>query len=115
MRLATRRSLNKVQGETPALRERFPSSDKSVPLKSAGQGSWKTPVGEYLELTAGKPSAVHPGLTKVFGRPVSDESCKLSPSLVMMLKGRPLATSMMGAKVQSLKNFPAKPSPIFPL
>src|SRR5260370_32742346 len=48
---ATRRSSNTVHGVVPALRPRFPSRERSVPLKSAIHGSWKTPVGENLGLT----------------------------------------------------------------
>src|SRR5712692_7794341 len=107
MRLATRRSLNTVQGVIPALRLRLPSSEISVPSKLAPQGSCKVPVGEYLEGMGG-PQA---GLTVVLGRPVSDDNCKLSPLPVMMLNGRPELNSTKGAKVQLLKSLLAKPSP----
>src|ERR1700690_4194547 len=116
MRFATRRSSNTVHGVVPALRPRLPSSCCSVgvvPLRTNGtmHGSCKTPVGEYLELTGRLPLAVQTGSTTVLGRPVSDDNCRLSPLLVMMLKGRPDANSMRGANVQSLKNLLPKPSP----
>src|ERR1700704_4908158 len=105
MRFETRRSLNTVQGEIPALRPRLPSSDNNVPLKSAAQTSCSIPVVEYLDFTA-VPQA---GLAKVLGRLVREDNCKLSPLPVMMLNGRPEPNSIKGAKVQSLRNFPANP------
>src|SRR5579871_1468023 len=111
MRRATRRSSNTVHGCTPELRPRFPSRESSVPLKFSMQGSWNTPVGDAFEVTGVFPSAVHAGLTNVFGRPVSDESCRLSPLAVMMLYGRPDATSIRGANVQLLRNFLPNPGP----
>src|ERR1700686_2609871 len=101
---ATRTSLNTVHGVTPELRPRLPSSESSVPLKSAMHGSWKTPVGENLELTPEPQS----GFTNVFGRPVSEDNCRLSPLLVMMLNGRPELNWISGAKIQLLSSFPAK-------
>src|SRR5271163_1797602 len=104
-------SLKTVHGETAALRPRLPSSEARVPLKLRMQGSWKTPVGEYFELTGLFPRAVHAGFTKVLGRPVSEDNCRLSPLPVMMLKGRPELSSIRGARVQLLKNLLAKPLP----
>src|SRR6266446_5732353 len=112
MRFATRRSLNTVQGLIPALRLRLPSSDTSVPSKPKIQGSWKIPVGENLDWTTGLCTiSVHAGVSKVLGRPVSEDNCRLSPLPVMILKGRPELNSMRGAKVQLLKSLLAKPSP----
>ena len=48
----------------------------------------------------------------MLGRPVREDSWRLSPLPVMMLKGRPEATSSSGAKVQSLKNLLTKPLPL---
>src|SRR5579863_5891524 len=117
MRLETRRSSKTVQGWIPALRPRLPSSCCRVGVVPVGlealgrnpkiQGSCSCPVGEYLDLK----DVPQAGSTVVFGRPVRDDSCRLSPLPVMMLKGRPEETSMMGAKVQSLRNFPLKPLP----
>src|SRR3977135_2126077 len=107
MRFETRRSLKTVQGEIPGLRPRLPSSESNVPLKSAAQTSCSIPVGEYLDFTA-VPQA---GLTKVLGRLVREDNCKLSPFPVMMLNGRPDPNSIRGAKGQSLRNFLAKPPP----
>jgi len=45
------------------------------------------------------------------GQELLGENWKLSGLPVMMLKGRPEATSMMGAKVQLLSSLLAKPSP----
>src|SRR5450759_3443692 len=112
MRLATRRSLKTVHGVMPALRPRLPSREASVPLKLRMQGSWKTPGGENFELTGLFPIAVHAGFSKVLGRPVSDDNCRLSPLLVMMLKGRPEPNSIRGANVQLLKSLLAKPLPL---
>src|SRR6266403_5765653 len=111
MRLATRRLLKTVHGVIPALRLRLPSSDTSVPSKPKRQGSWKIPVGENLDWTTAFPKAVHAGFSKVLGRPVSEDNCRLSPLPVMMLKGRPEPNSIRGANVQLLKNLLAKPSP----
>src|SRR5579859_2920319 len=116
MRLETRMSSNTVHGVMPALRPRLPSSCSSVgtvcvATKPLMQGSCSTPVGEYFDLYTG-PQA---GLTTVLGRPVSDESWKLSPLPVMMLNGRPEAISSSGANVQSLKNLPANPLPNLPV
>src|SRR5438270_2531942 len=112
MRLATRRSLKTVQGDMPALRRRLPSSEIRVPSKPATQGACKAPVGENLDFT----TSPHAGFRVVLGRPVSDDNCRLSPFPVMMLKGRPELNSTNGAKVQSLKNLLANPSPeILPL
>src|SRR4029077_1644770 len=112
MRLATRKSLKTVQGVTPALRPRFPSSASRVgvapvAMKPIMHGSCRTPVGEYFDLYVG-PQA---GLIVVFGRPVSEESWRLSPLPVMMLNGRPEETSSSGATVQLLKNLLTKPLP----
>src|SRR5215470_18517291 len=107
MRLATRKSLKTVQGATPVLRPRLPSNESRVPSKLKRHGSWKTPVGENREDT----DSPHAGLTNVFGRTVKDESCRLLPFPVMMLKGRPEANSTSGAKVQSLRNLLPNPSP----
>src|SRR5258708_26569434 len=104
--LLMRMSLKTVQGVIPALRPRLPSSESSVPLKFAPQGSWRIPVGEYFELTL----APQAGFANVFGREVNDDSCKLSPVPVMILKGRPELNSINGANVQSLSSLPAKPS-----
>src|ERR1035437_10451449 len=103
--LETRMSLKTVHGVMPALRPRLPSRDASVPLKSARQGSCKTPVGEYLLLKE-VPQA---GLAVVLGRLVREDNWRLSPPAVMMLNGRPEPNSMRGAKVQLLKSLPAKP------
>src|SRR5258708_17323349 len=111
IRLAMRRSLNTVHGVRPALRPRLPSSDSSVPLKAAPQGSWNCPVGENFDDTGTFPEAVHAAFTVVFGLPVSDESCRLSPLPVMMLNGRPELNSISGADVQSLRKALAKPPP----
>ena len=78
-----------------------------MPLSMNGriQGSWKTPVGEYFELTP----EPHAGSTKVFGRDVKDDNCRLSPLPVRMLNGRPDPNSISGAIVQSLRNARTKP------
>ena len=61
-------------------------------------------------------TAPQAGSTVVFGRLVSDESWRLSPLPVRMLKGRPEEISSNGAKVQSLSIFLAKPlPPTFPV
>src|SRR3954471_4561885 len=104
---ATRTSSNTVHGVTPELRPRLPSKDSSVPLKLAMHGSWNTPVGENLDET-GVP---HAGFTNVFGLPVSDDSCRLSPLPVRMLNGHPELKSMLGPRVQPLSSLPPKPSP----
>src|SRR6185437_12898044 len=102
IRFETRISSNTVQGVTPALRPRLPSSWRRVGvvprLVALGrnlrmQGSCNWPVGEYFDEYTG-PQA---GSTVVFGRPVKDESCMLFPFPVMMLKGRPEFTSTIGA------------------
>src|SRR5258706_5522997 len=103
MRLAMRRSLNTVQGVRPALRPRLPSSDSSVPLKAAPQGSWNCPVEENFDATGTFPEAVHAAFTVVLGLHVSDESCRLSPLPVMMLKGRSELNSINGANVQAIR------------
>src|SRR6267142_6270471 len=100
MRLEMRMSENATHGDTPRLRPKLPSSDCSVPSKPAMQGSWKTPVGENLELTV----APQAGLTVTLGRPVSEEICRLSPLPVTMLNGRPEANWTSGANVQLLKS-----------
>src|SRR5271155_4805421 len=105
-------SLNTFQGVTPALRPRLPSSEARVPSKPRMQGSWKTPVGEYLEFTGRLPRLVQAGFTNVFGRPVSEESCRLSPLPVMMLNGRPVPNSISGASVQLLRNLLLKLEPL---
>src|SRR5215467_11117015 len=106
-RLAILRSLKTVQGVVPALRPRFPSRDSIVPSKPAMQGSWNTPVGENFECT----TCPQAGFTVTFGRPVTEESCRLSPFPVMMLNGRPDPNSTSGATVQLLNNLLAKPLP----
>src|SRR5882672_4870893 len=112
MRLATRRSLNTVQGVIPALRRRLPSSEISVPSKPKMQGSWKIPVGENFDWTTAFPNrAVHAGVSNVFGLPVSEDNCRLSPLPVMILNGRPELNSTRGANVQSLKTLLTKPLP----
>src|SRR5208282_3896442 len=98
-------SLKTVHGATPALRPRLPSSEARPegpiwPLKLKMHGSWKTPVGEYFELTGVFPRAVHAGFTNVLGRPVSEDNCRLSSLPVMMLNGRPELSSIRGARVQ---------------
>src|ERR1700731_2364965 len=111
MRRATRRSLNTVQGCTPALRERPPSSDSSVVFEVAvKQGSWNRPVGENLDATSGPQPGFPPPVT-TFGRAAVGANWKFVLSPVMIRNGRPEATSMMGATVQLLKNFLANPSP----
>src|SRR5579864_60882 len=111
-----RRSLNTTQGFTPAFRPKLPSSARSVGVppaaKSPKHGSWKKPVGENLDATAGSPQALGgvPAAT-TFGRPVSGENWKLSGLPVRMLNGRPDATSIIGAIVQSLKRRLANESP----
>src|SRR5258707_15651377 len=107
MRLETRISENATHGDRPRLRPRLPSRDCSVPVKPATQGSWKTPVGENLELTV----APQAGLTVTLWRPVSEEICRLSPLPVTMLNGRPDANWTSGANVQSLKNLLLNESP----
>src|SRR5260370_14190029 len=107
MRLATRRSLKTVHGVTPALRPRLPSREASVPLNSRIQGAWKVPVGEYFDWTGLFPIAVHAGFSKVLGRPVSEDNCRLSPLPAMMLKGRPEPNSIEEATVQYVKTFVA--------
>ena len=64
-------------------------------------GSWKTPVGEYLEATFR--SAPWAGSRHALGRPVSEDNWRLSPLPVMMLNGRPEQLDDR-ANVQSLKN-----------
>src|SRR6266567_3157482 len=108
-RLETRRSPNTVHGVIPALRPRFPSSEISVPSKLAIQGSWKTPVVENFDETLVPQIGL--GLENVFGRVVSEDSCRLSGLPVMMLKGRPEPNSIRGANVQLLRSLLAKPSP----
>src|SRR5258708_23490992 len=112
MRVATRRSLNTVHGERPALRRRLPSSCVSVgkvPVRTKlmMQGACRVPVGEYLLLK----TVPQVGSTAVLGRPVSEDNCKVSPLPVMILNGRPEMNSTSGANVQSLKQLLAKPSP----
>src|SRR2546423_13825328 len=104
---AIRTSLKTVHGVTPELRPRLPSRERSVPLKLARQGSWKTPLGENFDDTG----VVQLGFTNVFGLPVNEDSCRLSPLPVRMLNGRPELKSISGAKVQSLSSLPAKPLP----
>src|SRR5579864_4816824 len=121
MRLETRMSSKTVHGVTPALRPRLPSSCSRVGVVPVGlvalgrkpriQGSWNCPLGEYFELYV----VPHAGSTNVFGRPVSEESCRLSPLPVMMLNGRPDETSITGANVQSLISFLPKLPPSFPV
>src|SRR5271157_1083428 len=115
MRFETRKSPKAVHGESPALRPKLPSREARpagpiIPFQ-ARQGSWKIPVGEYFEWTTGFPSAVHAGVSNVFGRGVLDSNCKLSSTPVMMLNGRPEEISTSGANVQSLKSLLAKPPP----
>src|SRR5579864_5347035 len=101
-----RRSLKTTQGFTPPLRPKVPSSDCRVGVPPAAncakQGSWKKPVGENLDGTAGpQPRSGAPADT-MLGRPVSGENWKLSGLPVRMLNGLPEAISMIGATVQSL-------------
>jgi hypothetical protein len=70
------------------------------------------PVGENFDATGVKPAAVQMGLTVVLGRPVREDSCRLSSLPVMTLNGRPEAISISGATVQLLKNLLAKPFPL---
>src|ERR1700676_2659016 len=98
MGLEIRISSNTVQGVIPALRPRLPSSCRRVGVvrvatKPLMQGSCNKPVGEYLDLK----TAPQAGSTVVLGRPVKDESWRLSPLPVMMLNGRPEAISSSGA------------------
>src|SRR5438477_7386047 len=115
MRRATRRSLKTVQGLRPPLRGKLPSRASKVGVppaaNTAKQGSWKKPVGENFEGTgAPHPTFGAPAGT-TFGRPVLGENWKLSGLPVMMLNGRPEATSIIGAIVQSLKKRLANESP----
>src|SRR5271154_3818441 len=112
MRRARRTSLNTVQGCTPALRARSPSSESRVVFEvGVKQGSWNNPVGEYLDATTG-PQAGLPAPVTTFGRAELGANWKFVLSPVMIRNGRPDATSTMGANVQLLKNFLAKPSPL---
>src|ERR1700722_20720592 len=111
MRLARRRSLNTVQGCTPKLRARSPSSDRSVVFEVVvKQGSCKNPVGEYFVATTG-PQAGFPAPVTTFGRAAVGANWKFVLSPVVIRKGRPDTTSTMGAIVQLRKNFLAKPPP----
>src|SRR5579863_5172284 len=108
-----RRSLNTVHGCTPALRARSPSSESSVVLEVAVKhGSWKNPVGEYLEATSGPQPLPAAEPVTTFGRAAVGANWKFVLSPVMIRNGRPDATSTMGEKVQWLKNFLKKPSPL---
>src|SRR5690348_11733226 len=105
-----RMSLKTVHGVTPALRPRLPSSCCNVggiPLSRncATHGSCRTPVGENFDFAM----VPHAGFVTVLGRPVSEDSCRLSPLPVMMLNGRPELNSISGANVQLLKNAVANP------
>src|SRR5580704_2966419 len=112
MRRATRRSLNTVQGCTPASRARLPSSESSVVLEVAvKQGSCKNPVGENLDATTGPQPSLAAEAVTTFGRAEVGANWKFVLSPVMIKNGRPDATSTMGATVQLLRNFLAKPSP----
>src|SRR5579864_7805847 len=125
MRLATRRSLKTVHGCRPALRPKLPSiaspplgeamgaeSNLARTSASAKHGSWRKPVGETLEGYVANPQALVgvPEAT-AFGRPPLVTNWKLSKEPVVRLNGRPEATSIMGARVQSLRNRAAKPLP----
>src|SRR5215467_5947343 len=102
-----RRSLNSTHGLMPALRPRVPSNDCNVGVppaaKTAKHGSWKKPVGENREGTAGPQPTLGAFPDTIFGRPVSGENWKLSGLPVRILNGLPEATSMMGASVQLLR------------
>src|SRR5271169_3168937 len=112
MRRATRMSLKTVQGFTPAFRARLPSSESSVVFEVAvKQGSWKNPVGEYLEAIGAPQPFAAAELVTTFGRAAVGANWKLVSSPVMIRNGRPEAISTMGASVQLLKNFRAKPPP----
>jgi hypothetical protein len=77
----------------PALRPRLPSSCCSVGARSTmnccRQGSWNIRWANTSTPPACSQAAVQMGLTVVLGRPVSDDSCRLSSLPVMMLNGRP--------------------------
>src|SRR5215467_9308768 len=110
-------SSNTVHGVSPALRPRLPSSCRSVGMVPVGfvalgrnprmHGSWKVPLGENFDWY----TAPQAGSTVVLGRPVREDSWRLSPLAVTMLNGRPEETSMIGANVQSLKNLLLNPEP----
>ena len=74
------------------------------------------PVGEKREEAATSPQALMgvPAGT-IRGRSVGVLKSKLRSSPEIMLKGRPDTASMIGATVQSLKNFLTKPFPTCPL
>src|SRR5580693_5073404 len=112
MRRANRKSLNSVQGCTPALRARSPSSESSVVFEVAVKhASWNTPVGEYLEGTSGPhPFPAEAPVTTV-GRAEVGANWKFVLSPVMIRNGRPDATDTIDATVQLLKNLLAKLSP----
>src|SRR5579862_1296784 len=111
-RRANRKSLNSVQGCTPALRARSPSSESNVVFEVAvKQASWNNPVGEYLEGTSGPHPFPAEAPVTTFGRAEVGANWKFVLSPVMIRNGRPDAMSIMGATVQLLKNFLAKPSP----
>src|SRR5579864_1782413 len=112
MRRATRRSLNTVQGSRAALRARLPSSESNVILEVAvKQGSCNSPVGENLEGTRGPQPFPAAEAVTTFGRAAVGANWKFVLSPVMSREGRPDAASTIGASVQLLKNFLAKPSP----
>src|SRR5208282_5453817 len=112
MRRAMRRSLNTVQGWKPALRARSPSSESNVVFDVAvKQSSWKSPVGENLDATTGPHPLPAAAAVTTLGRDAVGANWKFVLSPVMIRNGRPEPTSTMGATVQLLKNFLAKPSP----
>jgi len=70
-------------------------------------------VGENLEGTVAYPQLfVGVPAATTLGRLVSEDNWRLSPPLVMMLKGRPELNSIWGANVQLLKSLLAKPLPL---
>ena len=72
--------------------------------------------GRNFEATVGPHGVAGVPAGTTLGRLVLGENWKLSGLPVMMLKGRPEATSRIGAKVQLLKKLLAKPAPeSFPL
>src|SRR5437660_12425543 len=118
---ATRMSVKIVIGRTPALRPRLPSrlplKTPSSGLASIKHGTWNAPVGEAFDGTVGKPQAfVGVPTATAFGRSVEVLKLKFWSVAVTMLKGRPELNSMIGARVQLLRNLPMNPlAPLLPL